>query len=88
MTIEHEQSKEIIRRYDEVVAQKASKTTIAEIYEHLKEFIDNNKFLTFKSENNGKFVKISEEMGKINEVLQTINESIGKDIHSAVRRAT
>ena len=53
---------EIIRRYDEVIAQKASKTNVKEIYEEFKEYITQNKFLDFKAENNFKFDKISNDL--------------------------
>lgn len=42
----------------------------------------------YKIENSNKFIKVEDEIKKLNEMLQTINENIGKDIFAAVRRAT
>ena len=39
MSTGYEQSMEIIRRYDEIIAEKASKTSIFEIYQHLEIFL-------------------------------------------------
>ena len=39
MSTGYEQSMEIIRRYDEIIAEKASKTSIFEIYKHLEIFL-------------------------------------------------
>lgn len=40
MSASYEQSKEMIRRYDEVLSDKAGKTAIKEIYEHMRRFIE------------------------------------------------
>ena len=39
----YEQSKEMIRRYDEVMSDKASKTAIKEIYELMRHFVKMDK---------------------------------------------
>lgn len=36
MSAGFEQSKEMIRRYDEIMSEKANKSAIKEIYEHMK----------------------------------------------------
>ena len=44
MSTEYEQAKEIIVRYDEVIAQKASKESLLEIKEHLETFLIKHDF--------------------------------------------
>lgn len=39
----YEQSKEMIRRYDEVISDKAGKTSIRELHEQLRHFIKMEK---------------------------------------------
>ncbi len=39
----YEQSKEMIRRYDEIMSEKASKSTIKEIYEVMRNFVRHEK---------------------------------------------
>ena len=51
----------MIRRFDEVLAEKASKTAIQEIYEHFHLFVKDSIFMDYKAVNNEKFSKIDEE---------------------------
>lgn len=39
MSDSYEQSKEMIRRYDEIMSDKANKTAIKEIYEYMRHFV-------------------------------------------------
>ena len=39
MSNSYEQSMEIIRRYDEIIADKASKTTVLEVYQYIKSYL-------------------------------------------------
>ena len=43
----YEQSKEMIRRYDEVMSDKAGKTSIREIHEQMRHFIKLDKLTSF-----------------------------------------
>ena len=43
MSSSYEQSKEVIRRYDEIISEKASKTSIKELYEFIRRFIETKK---------------------------------------------
>jgi hypothetical protein len=43
MSASYEQSKEVIRRYDEIISDKASKTSIKELYEYVRRFIETKK---------------------------------------------
>jgi hemerythrin-like domain-containing protein len=52
MTKEHEQAKEIIRGYDEVLAEKASKTSIREVYQYVKKYATSNAINDHKTEHN------------------------------------
>jgi hypothetical protein len=36
---EYEQSKEMIRRYDEILSEKANKMAIIEVYEHCNKYV-------------------------------------------------
>lgn len=88
MSKDYEQAKEIIRRYDEILAEKASKTSVKEIYEHFNIYVKETPYTEFKALNLQKFSKLDEDIKKLNDLLQTLNENIGKDIFAAVRRAT
>ena len=44
MSDDYEKSKEIILRYDEIITEKASKTSIQEIYLFLEGFLKVNTF--------------------------------------------
>lgn len=43
MSASYEQSKEVIRRYDEIISEKASKTSIKELYEFIRRYIETKK---------------------------------------------
>ena len=40
--------KEIIRRFDEVILEKASKVSLNEIYSHLESFVKNSEMERYK----------------------------------------
>jgi hypothetical protein len=44
--------KEMIRRYDEVISQKANKLAIKELYEHLDQYLKKNSYMDFRVEVN------------------------------------
>jgi hypothetical protein len=49
MQVGYDQSKEMIRRYDEIISDKANKTAIKEIYELMRHFIKMDKLKEFQT---------------------------------------
>eukprot|EP00347_Sterkiella_histriomuscorum_P007561 403348445 len=89
MSRDYDQSKEMIRRYDEVLLEKANKMAIKEVYETMAaNYVKNKPYDESYSEHEQKLQKLFEETKEMRDNLQIITENINKDIHSAVRRAT
>lgn len=88
MSQNYEQSMEIIRRYDEVIAEKASKTTVLEVYQYIKSYLLEEKHLQYKDENEKDKKNFKNDLDQLKLMLTTLSENIGKDIFAAVRRAT
>lgn len=61
MSRDYEQSMEMIRRYDEVLLEKANKMAIKEVYEHLAaNYVKNNPYNDKIKESADKFDKLFE----------------------------
>lgn len=89
MSLGYEQSMEMIRRYDEVITEKANKLAIKEVYEHLPvTYVKSKSYDEEYSLHKSQIEQLFEEAKQMKENLQVITENIGKDIHAAVRRAT
>ncbi len=88
MSASYEQSKEMIRRYDEVISDKANKTAIKEIYEVMRNYPRNEKIKEIQGGFQKQVDGLKEEMETINSTLKFVSDNINKDIHTAVRRAT
>lgn len=78
----------MIRRYDEVISQKASKLELDKIILDLKKVPRWEQFVEQNAKTEIHFKESHAEMGKMQETMRTLNENIAKDIFSAVRRAT
>lgn len=88
MSASYEQSKEVIRRYDEIISEKASKTSIKELYEFVRRFIESKKVQEIEAGIQKQFDVINEQLASQTETLKFVSENIEKNIHTAVRRAT
>ena len=66
MDKEYQQALVIIRRYDEIVSEKASKTSLIQVYEHLKIFVENKKFQGFISDNTLQIQDLRDDLEKFN----------------------
>lgn len=88
MSDSYEQSKEMIRRYDEIMSDKANKTAIKEIYEVMRNYVRQEKIKEITTGFQKQFDGMKEHIESLNNTLKFVNENINKDIHTAVRRAT
>lgn len=87
MSASYEQSKEMIRRYDEVMSEKASKTAIKEIYEVMRNYARQERIKEVHNALNKQIDTLREQMETLDNTLKFVSENINKDIHTAVRRA-
>ena len=78
----------MIRRYDEVLSDKANKTAIKEVYEQLRKFVTLDKVKELQAGMTRQFEEVHESQEQLAETLKLLNDQIAKDIHTAVRRAT
>ena len=60
MSASYEQSKEMIRRYDEIMSEKASKTAIKEIYEVMRHFVRHEKIKEVQTQTAKEFETVQE----------------------------
>ncbi|CDW75242.1 UNKNOWN [Stylonychia lemnae] len=85
----YEQSKEMIRRYDEIISDKANKVAINEIYQYVNEtFVKQNPYNTQHEESSKKIDQLFINLSDLKDTLQVITEGITRDIHQAVKKAT
>ena len=54
----YEQSREMIRRYDEIISEKANKTAVKEVYEIMRNFIKIDKLKEFSATIDKKFESV------------------------------
>ena len=78
----------MIRRLDEVILGKANKITIEEVYVEMKRYLLIQDHTKFKSKISTQDQENENQREILRESIQQLNESISKDIFSAVRRAT
>ena len=78
----------MIRRYDEIMSDKANKTAIKEIYEYMRHFVKQDKIKEMQTGFTKQFETLKGEMDGLNDTLKFVSENIAKDIHTSVRRAT
>eukprot|EP00347_Sterkiella_histriomuscorum_P005859 403355004 len=88
-TQDMEKNQFIVRRFDEIISDKASKMNIKEVYQHISQNVP--QLNDFNSANAAHAAKIDESFGKIKhieEMIDILGKQISKDIYTAVRRAT
>ncbi len=78
----------MIRRYDEIISDKANKTAIKELYEYMRRFIEEKKVKDIQGGIQKQFEQVNTTLDGLNETMKFVSENIAKDIHTAVRRAT
>ena len=89
MSSEHEQNKEMIRRYDEVLAQKANKAALRELKEDAdKTYAKMESVDRVRIEGAEKVDALKLLIKTLQDMLQAINDTIAKEIYGAVRKAT
>ena len=86
---EIEKTQIIIRRFDEMLSEKASKHNIREVYNHLSQtYTPLNDFTESKQATNSKLLESFGKIANLEEMIDLLGQSISKDIYSAVRKAT
>eukprot|EP00347_Sterkiella_histriomuscorum_P014789 403359519 len=83
---ESAKTQEIVRRFDEVMSDKASKQNFREIQLKLEEYVLTETLLDYKSDLNIKFLKFLEKQAKLEENLDVLGSNISKDIYAAVKK--
>ena len=76
MKLEMKQNREIIKRFDEVMNEKASKFEISKIYEYLKSFIRVEEDDKRNQEVESKFEQFDKVNERTKKTLQRIDEKI------------
>eukprot|EP00347_Sterkiella_histriomuscorum_P010846 403374700 len=78
----------IVRRFDEIVSDKANKQNIKEVYQHITQYTLNTDFKFIKQQLNEKFNDNQRKIQEVEEMIDILGKNISKDIYAAVRRAT
>ncbi|CDW86627.1 UNKNOWN [Stylonychia lemnae] len=78
----------IIRRFDEILTDKASKQNIKEIYQHITLFTESTDFNMFRIQINEKFLENKNKIKEVEDMIDILGKNVSKDIYAAVRRAT
>ena len=79
---------QMIRRFDEVMCEKAQKTSIQEVYNELLKYIKKEEF---ESENQSMIENVEsklQEFDEMKEIINELNEKIKFEIQSAVRKSS
>eukprot|EP00347_Sterkiella_histriomuscorum_P015229 403357819 len=79
-------TQEIVRRFDEVMSDKASKQNFREIQLKLEKYVLTETLLDYKSDLNVKFLRFLEKQAKLEENLDVLGSNISKDIYAAVKK--
>ena len=77
----------MIRRYDEVLLNKANKTSIKEIHEHFKLFSKITSIQKMQLDIDQKFEEVHHNHETLQGTLKYLSESVNKEIQSAVRKS-
>jgi vancomycin resistance protein YoaR len=80
MAAGYEQSKEMLRRYDEVLTEKANKTAIKELQEHMKIFVKQEKLVKVQGEIDSQFEEVKKQQENLKNTLHYLSESINTEI--------
>ncbi|CDW74827.1 UNKNOWN [Stylonychia lemnae] len=79
-------TQEIVRRFDEVILDKASKQNIRELYKKLDDYVERDLFIDYKADNNVKFQNFNNKQAKLEESLDYLGKNINKDIIQVVKK--
>ncbi len=77
----------MIRRYDEVISDKASKSAIKDVYEAMKPFVKQDQLRKVQDGIQGQFEEAIERHEKLKQTLDFVSDNVTKEIHTAVRRS-
>lgn len=80
MNAGYEQAKEMIRRYDEVISDKANKGSIKEIHEILKQYVKTERLTKIQEGIAKQFEEAETKHEKLNGTLKYVSDNINKDI--------
>lgn len=83
-----ERNREVIRRFDEVMLEKANKSNLSEISDQMLRFVSKDDFARFESRCERDINRNADEMRRLEDLLDSINAEVNNEIISAVKRAT
>lgn len=78
----------VVRRFDEVLSEKASKQNIKEVCTHLNQYTLAVDFSHHKQQVSEKMLDSHQKIKEVEETIDILGKNISKDIYQAVRRAT
>ena len=85
---ENTKFQEILRRFDEVLTDKASKQDFREAIEKFDEYIDINQWMDYKADLNASLSSLITRQDVMESNIDLLGQSISKDIYQAVKKAT
>ena len=85
---DHERNREMIRRFDEIMLEKANKSNLTEIYDSLLKFLGKEEFTHFESKCVRDIQHNAEQIKRIETMIDSMGTEINNEIFGAVKRAT
>lgn len=86
-TDDNRKTKQIVRRFDEVLLEKASKFSIDQIYQTLSLYINNATFENFTDEYNKNHILVNRKIELVEQAFFKTKEDITNEMEKAVKRA-
>lgn len=86
--LEVEQAQIIVRRFDEVLNEKASRLDLKELTRTLQSYTKGADFQGVTRGLEDRIGQVAEKVDEVERSIDTMGRSVSKDIYSAVRRAT
>lgn len=78
----------MIRRFDEVISEKASKQDLRELAKQVSTYTKAVDFEENIEETNRKIFATNDKLVELEKMIDVMGRNVSKDIYSAVRRAT
>ena len=86
-TVDNNQTKTIIQRFDEIILEKASKFSIEQIYQTLKMYINNSTFSGFKQEFDKGLNDLKRHINQVESSFCNTKQDITDEMEKAVKQA-
>ena len=87
-SLEQEKTEIIVRRFDEIMSEKASKIDLKDVAKNLQQYTKNTDFITATKLQNDKLANYSHKIQDLEHLIDVMGKNVSKDIYSAVKKAT